>query len=460
MADYRLVVQQKDADAGITDRALETVREFLAEKALVLYGGLAIDYALRLKGASIYPENERPDFDMLSPDSVEDAYCLADLLHSQGFPNVSVVRGIHVQTMRVRVDFIPVADLSYCPEEVYRRLPTLVYRGLRVLHPDRQRCDIHLAFCFPFNNPPREDVFHRFAKDLSRLNILSTHYPITAPVEAPAPATVRRAITFRPELCAVHGFAAYALLRKALVAMAAPKKASQIPSMHVGVETNADGTVRLEVELPAACPEIVLVSPTPEAVFPGASSTTAYEPYMDARPVVYETEIEGGRVQVYSTRFRLLAVSVPEEPIQIVCAHYLLLYFLHQAQVSVDDNQNLYAHFYVATLNILAAAERALLKYKNDADFAKLWNSSPFGLTTRVLGQHNYNAAYCIQLAADVARSGVALPEDSPLRGHLPATEALPVNYYPARTKKHPEFVYENSPVFCHDGRRRGAVAV
>ena len=79
-ADLEVVSQHHDADGPMQDRALEIVRKFAIDRRLVLYGGLSIDYSLRLKGRGIYPESKRPDFDMYSPRSVDDAYDLADLL--------------------------------------------------------------------------------------------------------------------------------------------------------------------------------------------------------------------------------------------------------------------------------------------------------------------------------------------------------------------------------------------
>lgn len=176
--EYAVVAQALDADAEMVDRALEIVKDFIAERGLVLYGGLAIDYALRLKGERLYPPGERPDYDAYSPRSVDDAYDLAERLQDAGFPKVSAIRALHVQTMRVRVNFVGVADLSYVPPAVFERLPALRYQSLRVVHPDFQRADMHLAFCFPFSNPPLEDLFHRFPKDQKRIALLDRLYRI------------------------------------------------------------------------------------------------------------------------------------------------------------------------------------------------------------------------------------------------------------------------------------------
>src|SRR5271170_7968864 len=48
--DLAVVAQRRDVDGPMVDRALAVVRRFILERGLILFGGLAIDYALRLKG--------------------------------------------------------------------------------------------------------------------------------------------------------------------------------------------------------------------------------------------------------------------------------------------------------------------------------------------------------------------------------------------------------------------------
>ena len=48
--ESRVLAERRDADGAMQDRALALVRAFIVERGLILYGGLAIDYALRLRG--------------------------------------------------------------------------------------------------------------------------------------------------------------------------------------------------------------------------------------------------------------------------------------------------------------------------------------------------------------------------------------------------------------------------
>ena len=181
----KAISARHDLIAPQLETAFEIVRVFLRNKQRIIYGGTAIDFALRLKGTQLYSDarNEAyPDYDFYSPDHLDDAYALAAELHAAGLPNVSAIRAMHFQTMKVRVDFVPVADISFMPADVYALLEdklTLTYEGMRLVHPDFQRLDLHSALAYPFDNAPQESVFERLKKDVKRLNLLMELYPLT-----------------------------------------------------------------------------------------------------------------------------------------------------------------------------------------------------------------------------------------------------------------------------------------
>lgn len=165
-------------------RALDVVKEFIINKNLILAGGMAIDFALRLLGDNIYTEDQIPDYDFYSPNHAADAYELAAILCKEGFKNISCINAIHITTMKVRVDFENVADITYCPIKVYTQVPTLMYNKLRIVHPHWQMIDQHSSLSLPFENPGMEVIFHRWKKDLTRYDILYKHYPVVPVMES------------------------------------------------------------------------------------------------------------------------------------------------------------------------------------------------------------------------------------------------------------------------------------
>ena len=470
-----VVAQALDADGTMLDRALAIVRDFIIERGLIIFGGLAIDYALRTKGASIYPEAQRPDFDFLSPRNVEDAIDLADRLHVAGFVNVGAVRGIHVQTMRVRSDFIWVADVGHVPTSVFEAIPTFIYRGMRVVHPDFQRMDIHLAFCFPFNGPPREDVFHRWRKDLARFNLLEQYFPINAPMRGPRGACAAHraalAVNIAPAgggpAVAIHGFAAYAALRAALDALgravgAAPRVEAPRLAMRLV------GPCELEVEIPtdAETAEISFASPEPEKIVEGLG-VQKYAPYLDVCPETFACT--AGKAVVYSTASRLLGVStalVGSTAVCIVSPQYLLLWFLYRAHRATGRVRETYREYYTHTIEIIDAADALfaglLDAARDDAEreaALDAFAASPFAPSVTTMGTTNHSAAYMIKMATSAAALRDVPPAALGLAADLAARlDGLPHNYYPSTAKASPlaatdgVFDYSASALFRRGG--------
>ncbi len=482
------IATRRDADGPMQDAALEIVRAFIIERGLVLYGGLAIDYALRARKAPpIYSDVQRPDFDFFSPNHVEDAYDLADRLHKQGFREVGAIRAIHVQTMRVKSDFIFVADISYMPPELFKKLPTLALRPdgaavddaevpagtsdskfrtlLRIVHPDYQRMDMHLSLSYPFDNPPRENVFNRWAKDVKRFNLLAAAYPIDpnnlaaakigGAADAKAGPVVRA--PFVPG-AALHGFAAFAALRTAYAALEGGVGGESFRAPTIVIKNS-----EVEFAAPAEWPFLVVASCDPETDMKQLAGTPPawYSAIMDSRPEMAVV----GNVHVHAIRRRLLSVSVIEisgAPVTVVCVQALLLYFLAEAQYATTATARATAAtYYGATLKMLAGATKltaaAAAKIQDAAARDKYINSSPFMLTTRTMGDVNQDPAFRIRMAATVRD----LQTDPPASLHLgtlaelkQGLEGLPGNYYPgkARPQNSAPFDYTKSPHFARAG--------
>jgi hypothetical protein len=192
-------------------KAIELVKNFIIANDLIIYGGTAIDFALTLKGAAkIYDSDMSfPDYDFYSPSSVKHAYELAQILYIQGISNISAIGAYHVQTMRVRTNTIAVADISYCPQNVFVKIPTLKYEKFRIIHPHYQMMALHLSMCFPFNNAPREVILDRKNKDYERYDLLFDAYPVTSSIKK----YEQRVIEFNTgDNVVLCGLAAYAIL--------------------------------------------------------------------------------------------------------------------------------------------------------------------------------------------------------------------------------------------------------
>ena len=66
---YKSIAEQKSIYYNQLEKALQTVNQYIKDNNLIVYGGLAIDIALKLAGhIGIYKDNVVPDYDVYSDD--------------------------------------------------------------------------------------------------------------------------------------------------------------------------------------------------------------------------------------------------------------------------------------------------------------------------------------------------------------------------------------------------------
>ena len=176
--EYENIIIKNDKFTEDTLIALGLVKKYVVKHKLLIVGGMAIDFALRLKGEKLYEDDVLPDYDFYSPNYNTDAYHIAEKLKKAGLENVSVINANHISTMRVRVNYTVVADVTYIPKLIYDNLPFIVYRDIRIIHPHYQMIDQHRALSYPYENPPWEVITHRWKKDATRYDLLYEYYPL------------------------------------------------------------------------------------------------------------------------------------------------------------------------------------------------------------------------------------------------------------------------------------------
>jgi hypothetical protein len=157
--------------------ALVEVYKYIIKTNSILVGGMALDSALQLKGDKIYDQRVTvPDYDFMNPDSVNISYDLVDVLHKKGFSNVDVVKAVHTTTMRVRVNWYVVADITYIPKDIFDKISTLEFKGMRTIHPAYTMMDQLDSLSRPYVNPPLEVALGRWEKDWKRMKLISKYY--------------------------------------------------------------------------------------------------------------------------------------------------------------------------------------------------------------------------------------------------------------------------------------------
>jgi hypothetical protein len=158
--------------------ALNIVKEYIIKNKLLIVGGTAIDYALKLKGTTLYNDlYQIPDFDIISPNNVEHANNIGQILCNNKFENISIIPAIHHTTVRVQLLGFTVFDSTYVPEYVYNKIPTLEYNEFKFVDPNFQKINQYLSLSFLFKiTGPSYNILNRFKKDVERYNMLDKYY--------------------------------------------------------------------------------------------------------------------------------------------------------------------------------------------------------------------------------------------------------------------------------------------
>lgn len=152
------------------------VEDFIKVKNLICYGGTAINNILPLEDQFYNKDIEIPDYDFFTPDALSDAKELADLYYKNGYTDVEAKSGQHHGTYKVFVNFIPVADLTQLPKEIYTAIKKESVRVSGILYapPNFLRMSMYLEL-----SRPAGDI-SRWEKVLKRLALLNKNYPLTS----------------------------------------------------------------------------------------------------------------------------------------------------------------------------------------------------------------------------------------------------------------------------------------
>jgi hypothetical protein len=144
--------------------AIRLVEDFLRSKHRVCYGGQAINAYLPKEHKFYDPEYSIPDYDFFTPSQIDDLTVLINSLYEAGFVEVSAREGMHEGTIKLYVNYIPVADLTAIDPRIYRTLArrSQAFDGISYIDPNSLRMLMHLELSRPRGEVTRwEKVFER-----------------------------------------------------------------------------------------------------------------------------------------------------------------------------------------------------------------------------------------------------------------------------------------------------------
>lgn len=165
---------EKIANSEDVKAIIKILENFLVRKKCICYGGTAINNILP-KYAQFYNRDiEIPDYDFFSNRALDDAKELANIYYDAGYKEVEAKAGMHHGTFKVFVNFIPVADITYLDDEIYKALQkeVIIRAGIRYAPPNYLRMSMYLEL-----SRPQGDV-SRWEKVFKRLTLLNKYYPL------------------------------------------------------------------------------------------------------------------------------------------------------------------------------------------------------------------------------------------------------------------------------------------
>lgn len=425
---YDIISQQQDPVYDDWEKSISIIKEFIIARKLIIYGGVSIDIALRLKGDKLYSDaaSSMPDLDFYSPNYVEDAYDITDIIYNNGYPNARCIKAGHYSTLRVDiVDNHWVADVSYMPDVVFNELPTISFQGLQVVHPMFQYMDIHHALSYPYGGmAQRENIFNRSKRDISRFNMIYKHYPVDY-----VDNKYKTHIIKIDQHMVLYGFSAYSAINTIFTELGLKCKC-------VSAQINTIDK-SLHYKSPENYFDVIHIKPS-KLTYDGA---VAYEPFGTFLPDRIEF---ANKLRVFSSENELVAVNdIAINGVNMRCCNIqpclkwmLAMYF---ANINPEIRQ-IYLQYYASLLNMINTVEDAILQNADIQSKAEI-----FFPTASFYGGVNIEPTQIIQKNLLNSR----------LYGDAVAYTA-PKHYYPPGDRPD-KFDYENSHYFRMSGRKIAA---
>lgn len=482
---YETLIFSKSPLASRLELAANDVKEFIRKKGLIITGGTAIDFALRLKGDKIYSDDTLvfPDLDFFSPNHVKDAYEIADMLYNKGygldkssFEDMFLAESLtdivgnektveerhekqmekgnvqayeiyahiarHTTTIRVKLHSYEMADITYVPINLFDKLPFILYDGMKIIHPQWQYMNMHHSLAYPLENPPFEVLFHRMTKDVERFSKLFSYYPI--PNKHVQLDVVKLPLKYYAPDNVLYGFAAYAVIYN-IYSKLVPHLLTGIPALSIDATHFTSPIARVDY--------IVIRKPDDLP-----ASFEKYNPYIDYQLPIYKEITSEMQTYIHILGDNFVPIeyrTISGRRYSISSIQHVLLFMLFGFHTSADGYKDVYAAFYHGLLKMLEGVNHLVERLsKDEANRDKLNTvvlSSPFFIPTKLYGDRNISDSteiILMRVSNDLRRILGLQPGPNPY---------TPYNYYPDRKNTHPTFDYTMSRYFAIDGERASA---
>jgi hypothetical protein len=342
-----------------------------------------------------------------------------------GFQRVSGFLAMHIQTMKVSVNYLPCADISYMPQEIFDRLPTLNYNGLRILHPHYQCIDIHSSLHYPFSNAPFENLFNRYEKDVKRYNIIISKYPLD----------LSDAITKSNKQLTVKTFDMPSQVSFAFTGdVAFNAIAYCYNEFREKFGLKADKDVQFDIGISSTKVRALTYSDKIEIIVPGnVPNDVYYNCYMEQ---IEEYVKDDNKITYYvgDVLPTISNIEINEEKFHIISIHGLMKHYLAHYYKTEDKT---YLNYYCRLYIMLHEAESIFkemidLNPDNKEDLVECFINSPFSLSINTIGVKNISNNYIKKLASSIS---ACRDTESDIPEALTLLDNIPKAYRPERNR-------------------------
>jgi hypothetical protein len=178
-----LIKQAKESSEKILEPTIvertkiyNLVKKFIKDNSRIVYGGFALNYAIRVKNSAdaFYPENGINDIEFYSSQPKLDIVKLADIIKENGFKDIVAKEANHEATFTLFVNFVQYCDITYIDKKIEYSIQTLKGEdGINYAHPHFMLIDYLRIFIQPLTAAES-----RWEKSFKRYYLLLKYYPV------------------------------------------------------------------------------------------------------------------------------------------------------------------------------------------------------------------------------------------------------------------------------------------
>lgn len=151
------------------------IKNFIKKKKRIVYGGTALNEAVKLKNPEdvFYDNRIFSDIEFYSPTPVPDLVELTNILYQKGLKYVEGKEAQHDETYTVFVNLQSYCDISYVPLRIYNGIKKIVIEEINYVDPHFALID-YLRMV----NDPMNAADQRWEKAFKRMYVLFKNYPL------------------------------------------------------------------------------------------------------------------------------------------------------------------------------------------------------------------------------------------------------------------------------------------